>query len=501
MTHRVLAAMIKHETNGFNRTPTTLRDFRDQNFHLGEAIPRVYRGTNLEMGGFLAAAEREGWELIPAVAASATSSGPSTDEAFEALCMPLTNTIRAAGRLDGVLLGLHGSMVTASHDDAEGEILRRVRELVGSDIPVVVTLDPHSNVTPEMAARATAIVAFRTSPHTDQAETAERAAAILARTLRGEVRPRVVLARRPMLTGFDGARTHHAHGPMPDALRRARALEAEDPGVLCVSIHSGFSRSDCRAVGPSVAVTGDGEDPRFRSIAESFMDECWARRGETTERVLSVAEGIAAAREWRPGEKPVVLGDYGDAPGGGAYGDGTAILSALIEAGIPGAVVANIWDPAVAAQAVAAGAGATIRVSLGGKHDPEHGGGPVEGTARVVAVSEGSFVFKGRYGTGTRGHYGPSAALEIGGVTAIVTTKNKGIYDLEQLRIFGIEPTAQSVLAVKCMHGHRAEYEPISSRCLDVDSGGITSGDPLLFPWQRVVRPIWPLDPVEGGTP
>lgn len=495
MTKRVLAGLIKHETNGFNRIPTTLEDYRSAGLRLGEEVGRFYRGTRLEMGGFIAAAEEEGWELLHPVAAFANPSGLVADEAFEFLAGELTDGIRAAGKLDGVLLALHGSMVTYSLEDPEGEILRRVRELVGPDVPVAVTLDPHGNVTEEMASRADIITAFRTSPHTDHHETARRAAAILARAMRGEVRPRVVLARRPMLTGFDGCRTHTGHGPMIEAMAIAARMEAE-PGVLCVSIQSGFSRCDCAAVGPSVAVTADGEDPRYRAMAEELMEFCWKTRGVVTEKVLPVAAGIEAARAWRPGEKPVVLGDYGDAPGGGGYGDGTAILAELIAAGIKDAVVAAMIDPEVAAQAVAAGPGARIRVSLGGKHAPEMGGGPITGEAEVLAVSDGAYVHKGPYGTGTRNSFGPSAAIRIGGVEVIVASLTRGIYDLEQLRIFGIEPTERSVLAVKCMHGHRAAYQPISSRCLDIDSGGLTSGDPRLFTFRRLRRPVWPLDEV-----
>jgi microcystin degradation protein MlrC len=493
MTTRVLAALIKHETNGFNRIVTTLEDFRSAGLRLGDDVGRFYRSTRLEMGGFLAAAEEEGWELLHPVAAFANPSGLVADEAFETLVSHLTDGLRAAGRLDGVLLALHGSMVTQSLEDPEGEILRRVREVVGPDVPVAVTLDPHGNVTEEMARRADILTAFRTSPHTDHYETARRAAAILARAMRGEVRPHVTLARRPMMTGFDGCRTHTGHGPMIEALGRAAQMEAE-PGVLCVSIQSGYSRCDCAAVGPSVAVTGDGEDPRYRAFAEELMDFCWRTRGVVTERVLDVAAGIATARAWMPGDKPVVLGDFGDAPGGGGYGDGTAILAGLIEAGIERAVVAAMIDPATAAQAVAAGPGARIRVRLGGRNAPEMGGGPVVGVAEVLSVSDGAYVHKGLYGTGTRNSFGPSAAVRIGGVDVIVATLTRGIYDLEQLRIFGIEPTERPVLAVKCMHGHRAAFEPISSRCLDIDSGGLTSGDPRRFTFRRLQRPIWPLD-------
>ncbi|NKE46280.1 M81 family metallopeptidase [Roseomonas frigidaquae] len=492
---RVLAAQIKHETNGFNRNPTTLADYRSASLRLGEEVARIYRGTRLEMGGFIAAAEAQGWTLFHPVCATANPSGPVTDEAFEYLLTQLLDGIRAALPLDGVLLALHGSMVTESLDDPEGEILRRVRQAVGPDVPVAVTLDPHGNVTPEMVAHADIMTAFRTSPHTDHYETARRAAAMLARAMRREVRPTLSLARRPMLTGFDGCRTHTGHGPMIEALAMAAEMEAE-PGVLCVSIQSGYSRCDSEAVGPSVIVTGDGNDPRYQVLAERMMDFCWQTRGVVTETVLPVEAGIAAARAWKPGERPVVLGDFGDAPGGGGYGDGTAILAALIEARIEGAVVAAMIDPATAAQACAAGRGARIQVSLGGREDPAMGGGPVIGEAEVLAISDGAYVHKGPYGTGTRNSFGPSAALRIGGVEVIVASQTRGIYDLEQLRIFGIEPTERAVLAVKCMHGHRAAFEPISSRCLDIDSGGLTSGDPKRFTFRRVRRPVWPLDDI-----
>src|SRR6185295_8617087 len=197
-----------------------------------------YRGVRLEMGGFLDAAERYGWHLDHPICTFATPGGVVTDEAFEFFIGRLVDGLERAGKLDGVALALHGSMVTESHDDAEGEILKRTRAVVGPDVPIAVTLDPHSNVTREMARLATIITAFRTSPHVDQYETALRASAILDRAMKGEVKPRVTLARRAALNAFDSARTYTGHGPMIEALKRASALEASEAGVLCVSIHS-----------------------------------------------------------------------------------------------------------------------------------------------------------------------------------------------------------------------------------------------------------------------
>jgi len=496
MSKRVLAASIKHETHAFNRLPTTLAHFKAQQFAIGDEIRTKYKGVRLEMGGFLDAAAQYGWDLLHPVCTFATPGGSVTDDAFEFFLGHLEEGLRRAGRLDGVALALHGSMVTQSHDDAEGEILKRTRAIIGKEIPVAVTLDPHSNVTRTMALHANIITAFRTSPHVDQYETALRASAILDRAMKGEVQPRVYLARRAALNAFDSARTYTGHGPMIEALRRASEIEKSENGVLCVSVHSGFSRSDFAEVGPSVAVTGDGDHPRYQALAEALMEFGWQNRHTQTEKVMPVDEAIAIAREVRVGDRPLIVGDYGDAPGGGAYGDSTSILKALLDAGIKNAALAAMYDPESTRKARAAGVGSTVKLSLGGKHDPDFGGGPIEVEAKVTALSDGNFVYKGPYGTGTRGSFGESAAVDIRGIQVILSTLNKGIYDLEQFRIFGIEPTDKSVLVVKCMQGHHAAFDPIGSRSIDVDSGGLTTIDIKRFPYKKVPRPTWPLDDI-----
>ncbi|MBM3549439.1 MAG: M81 family metallopeptidase [Alphaproteobacteria bacterium] len=495
MPHRVLAASIKHETHAFNRLKTTLAHFKAQQFALGDEIPKKYAGVRLEMGGFLDAAKTYGWELHHPVCTFATPGGSVTDEALEFFCGHLVEGLKKAGPLDGVALALHGSMVTESYDDAEGEILKRTRAVVGPDVPIAVTLDPHSNVTREMAKLANVITAFRTSPHVDQYETALRASAILDRAMKGEVKPRIYLARRAALNAFDSARTYTGKGPMIEALKRAEEIEREQ-GVLCVSVHSGFSRSDFAEVGPSVAVTSNGKVKRAREFGEQLMEFGWQNRHYQSERVVGIEEAVEAALSVKPGDKPLILGDYGDAPGGGAYGDSTSILKALLDAGVKNAALAAMYDPESARKARAAGVGATVRLTLGGKHDPDFGGGPLEVEAKVTALSDGAFVYKGPYGTGTRGSFGESAAVEVNGIAIILSTLNKGIYDLEQFRIFGIEPTEKSVLVVKCMQGHHAAFDPIGSRSIDVDSGGLTTIDIKRFPYKKVERPVWPLDEI-----
>lgn len=490
---KVLIAQFKHEGNGFNRNLTQLEAFTAQNYREGQEMLDYYRDVNLEPAGFIDVAEEEGWQVMPAIATFAPPSGTVADAAFETICDKLVAATKAAMPLDGVLLSLHGAMVVESYPDSELEIVRRVRAVVGAQVPIFVSLDPHCNISHEMAAEVQGMYAFRTSPHIDQRKTGVKVARMLAECFRRGQMPTCVLARKAMLVGFDGARTYHDHGPFLDAIKLADGFE-KDPDILGISINAGYSKTDSPVIGPSAAVTGYAPEARLREIAAAMMDECWKRRTETAERIVSLEEALAALRAHKPGDKPLVLGDYGDSPAGGAYGDGTALLKMLLDEGVTNAVLAPMCDAAAAKAAVAAGEGATIHLALGGKWDPEHGGGPIERDWSVVKVSDGNFTFKGPYGTGTTGTFGPSALIRSGGVDVVVIANQKGMFDQEQLRIFGIEPTAKDVLVIKSMQGYRADFQPIASVCLDVDSGGISSPDPFRFDWKNVPRPIWPLD-------
>ena len=495
MPKRVLFGSIKQETNSFNRNPTPLSAFLKQGIFVGDEIVDSFRDANLELGGFIEIGEKEGWEMIPAVASFAPPAGRVEDEAFEYLCGMLIDKVKASLPLDGILLALHGSMAIVSFEDAEYEIVRRVREAVGDDVIVMTSLDPHCNISHDMAAIVDGMFAFRTSPHIDQRKTGIRTAGMMAAAFGRGVKPSVALERRRMLIGFDGARTYHDYGPMLEAIELANKFES-DPDILSVSIHAGYSKADCAMVGPSAAVTGFAPTERLREIAGAMMDECWRTRETTSERIVSIDEAMDAVRAHKAGDAPVVLGDYGDAPGGGAYGDGTALLLALLATNVGNAVVAPIFDPDVAAAAWRAGVGATIKVPLGGKSDPERGGGPLLLPWNVVHLTDGKFRYSGPYGTGTTGTFGNSALLEYQGVQVMVTSIHKGIYDQEQLRIFGFEPADKAVLVLKSMQGYRGDFQAMASVCLDVDSGGITSPDPFKFDWKHVPRPIWPLDPV-----
>jgi len=496
---RVLIAAIKHESHTFNRRPTTLDVFRRQGYLRDAAVVQRYRGTGLEMAGFIDAAEARGWDYTTPIAVSAGSGGRVAAAALAEFIAVLEDGLRRAMPLDGVLLALHGAMAAEEEDDPDGLILQRVRGILGPEVPVHVTLDPHANVSDRMAAQASVLISYRTNPHTDHYETAQRAATLLARAFAGQVVPRSVVARAPTLVGFDRARTHTGHGPMIDAMARADAAERTVPGVWHVSINGGFSHADVHDAGPSVTVSGSADQATLQSVADAIMAEGFRRRAEETVRLLTVEEAIDIARRGAAGG-PVIIADYTDAPGGGACGDHTGLLRAMIEAGLTNAAFGAIFDPQAAALARAAGPGARIMLRLGGWIDPDFSGTPIEMTAEIRLLSDGAYVHTGPYAPGTIGSFGPSALIRIGGVDIILATENKNILDQEQFRIFGIEPASLSTLGLKCMHGFRAAFEPLAGRTIACDAGGLTTYQYHRLPFQALRRPIWPLDDV-GDAP
>lgn len=494
MNARVMLAACLHESNSFNRFSAPLSHFERQGVFRDAAVPDRFAGTRTEMGGFLAAAGQRGWRIDTPLSVPPASAGPVARAAFDTFRSILHDSARAI-RPDGVLLALHGAMVAEDEDDADAVLAEAVREAVGPGVPVMLTLDPHGNVSDRLAAAVNAITAYRTHPHTDHFEAGQRAAAMLARALAAAELPVVHLARRPLLRGFDSCRTEAGHGPMHEALALARAEEANDPAIYEVSIQSGFGLADSWHTGPTAAVSAATRARKFQAVAERMMDFAWNNRARETFRLLSVNEAIAAARSAPPGPGPIVISDYGDAPGGGAYGDATAMLSALIASGLPGIVVAGLRDEAAAAASHAAGVGARLTLDLGGHTDPRFGGGPVRLEAEVLALSPGVYVNDGPYATGQRGTLGPSALLRAGEVRIFVNTHARNVLDPAQLRLVGLTAGACGVLAIKGMDATRAAFQPGSRAFIPFESGGIASRNPAL-PYRNLRRPIWPLDPI-----
>ncbi|HYC64299.1 MAG TPA: M81 family metallopeptidase [Reyranellaceae bacterium] len=499
MPFRVLVAQFMHETNTFSKLPTTLEDYRKRWLIEGEAMVPRFKGTRNEVGGYIDAVARYGWQPVWGAAANATPSGTLTKETWEAIRDMIVGAAKKAGKLDGICLSLHGAMVSATEDDAEGALLEALRSVVGPDIPIVATLDLHANATVKMATHANALVSYRTYPHIDGYERATQAAALCQAAMEGKKKPRCLLVQPAMLEGADHGRTTQP-GVMRDLLARADKYESE-PGINVVSIQAGFTWADIPYTGPSVAISYEPEaEARARAIARELIDDIWKRRDESSSNYRPISDGIAAAKAGAGKKGPLVIADGTDNPGGGGYNDTTPVLQALLDAKVENVAFGTIYDPKTVQQAMKAGVGAEIDVELGGRTDLSMGA-PVKAKAIVKMLSDGTFKNDGPMNAGVETSMGPTAVLRIGGVDVVTISNRIQTIDLQVFLSQGIDPTAKSVLVVKSVQHFRAAYGPIAREIVLVDSGGICSPDISRLKFKKLRRPIWPLDGINSPLP
>ncbi|MFO1162988.1 MAG: M81 family metallopeptidase [Reyranellaceae bacterium] len=500
MAYKVLIAQFMHETNTFSKLATTLEDYRKRWLIDGEAMVPHFTGTKNEVGAYIDAVKRYGWQPVWGGAANATPSGKLTRDCWETIRDRILDAARGAGKLDGICLSLHGAMVTETEDDAEGALLEALRGVVGPDVPIATTLDLHANATERMARNANALVSYRTYPHIDGYERATQAAALVQQAMDGAKKPRCLVVQPAMLEGAEHGRTTKP-GLMLDMLAKADKFEKE-PGIDVVSIQAGFTWADIPYTGPSIAVSHEpGAEARAHAIAHELIDDMWRRREEgAASNYQSIADGIAAARAGAGKNGPLVLADGTDNPGGGGYNDTTPVLRALIDAGIENVAFGTIYDPDVVQQAMKAGVGAEIDVALGGHTDASMGA-PVKASVVVKMLSDGVFKNDGPMNAGVETNMGPTAVLRLGGIDIVTISRRIQTIDLQVFLSQGIDPTTKSVLVVKSVQHFRAAYGPIAREVIVVDSGGICSPDIGRLKFTRLRRPIWPLDGVNDPMP
>ena len=493
---RVLSAEIGHETNTFSVLPTTLESYRTRLYYEGAEIARAMGGTACEIAAHIDAARRHGWELVQPVAARATPSGKTTAAAWTHLSGVVLDACHE-GPFDGVILALHGAMVTEDRDDAEGDLLERLRARLGPEVPIAITLDLHANVSDAMAEHANIVMAYRSYPHIDQYEIAGEAADLLERAMAGAIAPRATVARGPLIEGCNHGQTHD--GPMPRLLAHAARHVSEEPGVLAVTVCAGFSLADIPFAGPTVTVVGDDDEERYGGIARDMMDTVWETRREVTVPIHTVAEAMAAARQAGDGSDgagPLVIADFSDNPGSGAYGDSVRLLEAMVAAGLENAALGVVCDPAAVATCRVAGAGNRVTLPLGSKVDAALYGPPLAVDAKVESLSDGAYVCDGPMLTGEARSMGPTAVLRIGGVRVIVATNNQQVTDRQVFLSQGIDPAARAVVAVKSAHHFRAAFEPLARAVMLADTSSLAARDLSSFPWKKLRRPVWPLDEI-----
>jgi microcystin degradation protein MlrC len=480
---RVLVSECKQEISSFNPAPSGYGDFV---ISCGEALFARHRGLQSEVAGALSVlGQRADLELVPGYGAQAITSGGTLAGAdFRRIADEFLAAVQAAGELDAIYFALHGAMAAAGEEDPEGYLLGETRRIVGERVPIVASFDLHGIITDRILRHCDGISIYHTYPHVDFFQTGARAAGLLLKILDGQARPTTARVPIPALVRGDELIT--ATGLFGRSIRAAQAIEAS-PGGLSAGMFIGNPFTDVPELCSNAIVATDGDPARAEREALALAAELWAVRERLQQPLTPLDEAVGAAAKLRGGT--VVLVDAADATSSGAPGDSNAILRALRAVGYEGRVLAPLVDAPAARTAFAAGVGGTVELAVGGALDPRHEPLPIAG--RVRLLSDGSFRNESDGGTW---HGGPTAVIEAGAVTLVISSRPVSLYDRSLFLAHGQDPARFDAVIVKSPHCQPRFYADWAAQLINVDAPGATSANLRSLGHTRCARPIFPLD-------
>ena len=487
-------AGISHESNSFSKQKTIFEDF---GIRLGEnpeeRAQRFFSLANAKTtsSGYIEGARQFGLELYPCLLAYTLPKGPLTDQAFNTLMKEMLLQLKAGPKLDGILLNLHGAMVVDSYPSGDEELVRRIREAFGPNMPIVVTHDFHANITPKTIEYSDVLITFKENPHLDSFDCGLRAAEIIFRMVKREIRPIQYLVKPPMLYNQVFLNTYSK--PFLAVTTESKEIEKKDK-ILAASVAGGYQFGDVYWMGPSVVVVTDNDMELAKREANRLSDMLWNTRYETLLNIPKPAEAVKMAREHEG--RPVVLIDMGDNIGGGSTGDGTILLQELINQKAQGWVVV-IADPDGYKVAEKAGIGNKFEYSVGGKKDSMHGK-PVLIKGEVRSLNVGRYLeTEIRHGGDRYWDMGHTAVIQVEGSTLdepnllLLTTIASSPNSVHQLISNGVYVERQKIIVVKGAIAPRAAYEPFASVIISVDSPGATAVNPSYFEYKHVRKGLF----------
>src|SRR5215468_2347701 len=482
---RIAVGGFLHETNTFAPTKATYDAFVHgggwPSMALGTDVLKVMRKINVGLAGFVDAADDNGWELVPTISCAASPSAHVTKDAFERVVKVMVEGIASAGAIDAVYLDQHGAMITEHFDDGEGEILARVRQVIGNDLPLVASLDLHANVTPEMVAHADALIAYRTYPHVDMADTGRACARHLKLMLKTRQRFAKAFRQLPFLIPISWQCTKDQ--PTKGIYERLAALESA--AVPTLSFAPGFPAADFEHCCPSIFAYGQAQ-AAADAAADAIAALVESHENDFDGKIYSPDAGVLHAMELaKTAKKPIVIADTQDNPGAGGDSDTTGMLRALVRNKAQRAATGIMYDPQAARAAHEAGVGNSVTLALGGNSGIP-GDAPFKETFVVENLSDGVFLAPGPFYGGRMMKMGPSACLRIGDVRVVVASHKTQLADQAMYRYVGIEPTEQKILVNKSSVHFRADFEPIAETLLICAAPGAMPADPAVLPWTRL---------------
>lgn len=479
---RVFSASLATETNTFAPMPTGLASFRDRGYFPAGKHPDQMTFFSGPLWAARLRGKERGWTLLEGMVAGAQPSGTTTRQAYESLREELLADLRAALPVDMVLLGLHGAMVADGYDDCEGDLLRRVREIVGPEVVVGAELDPHSHLTPAMTAHADLLIAFKEYPHTDVLERALELVDLCAARAEGRIRPVAAVVDCEMIVTM-----HTSREPARGFVDRIQALEGRD-GVLSISIAHGFAWGDVPEMGTKVLVYTDGDPAAAQALARRLADELIGLREALDVPYPDIDAALDQALACDGG--PVVLADGADNPGGGAAGDSTFILRRLLERGIGNAAIGPLWDPVAVRIAFEAGVGARLPLRIGGKIGPLSGQ-PLDLDCTVKALDP-DMVMTGLANAPMP--LGDCALVEAGGIDIVLITLRNQAMGTDLFTQLGCDLSARKLIVVKSSQHFYAAFSKVARHVIYVGAPGAVTLDLRTLPYRHIRRPKWPLD-------
>jgi microcystin degradation protein MlrC len=490
---RIALGQLWQETNTLNPLRTSRENFEAFGVLRGDGMLREMKSTN-ELGGMIQSLES--WptppELVGLVRLPAWPAGLLTAETFAWIKQEFIDSLRAAGRVDAVLLALHGSLVGEGHPDVEAEILQAVREVIGPRIPLVATLDLHAWVTPAMIAAADALVLFHTIPHVDVMSTGRRGAEVLRRILFEGAKPTVAWQPIPGVLPAEVA-TSEEPGNVA-ARRKAKLQELEQrKDVLAAGVATVQPWLDVPGLGSAVVIVTDGDAALAKSACAELAADLWSQRQQYLPTLTELPEAVRIAQQ---GDGLTVLSDSADATTSGSIGNGTAFLAEAMKHDWPRPACLAMFAPHIVQQAELAGVGATIDC-LFGTIPPTDFVKPLPATMRVERIFPAAFTLSGHLGSNLKIDLGTSVLLRQGNVCLVVTSRSGPHFAPELFRAAGLEPFEAQLLVAKSPCGFRAAYREAASRILNVRSPGAAPADFWKSPFHNITRPLWPWDEFE----
>ncbi len=487
---RLVLAMLKHETNTFSPIVTDLERFGQWGLQYDADVVGAYENTSMPLAAYMKLARARGAEIVTPVAAEAMPGGLVTEQAYEHLAGRILAAIDSG--CDGALLDLHGAMVCEHTIDGEGTLLARIRAR-HPDLPIAVTYDLHANLSVEMVANCTAMIGYKTYPHIDMYEVAERVGRVVLDAIDGKCRPVMAWGRLPLLS--QTLRQGTADAPMKQLQELAAEMETR-PGILCATVFGGFPMADIPIAGNSAIVVADGDRSKAVAATQTLLDATWQAREQFTHVHAPIAATVARAKEVNA--SPIVLLDHADNVGSGGTSDVMTAIAEVLRQELDDVAVATVWDPAAVAAMQAAGLGARVALELGGKCDmPSIGlpGRPLRVSGTVRNLADGTWRVEGPMYTGVLVNTGPTAVLDTGRMRIVVVSRHHEPWDTGIFTANGIDPTRQRFLLLKSRIHYRAGFAPLARATFTLDGEGVTTSDNSKLVYRHVARPIHPLDP------